>query len=446
MMGINDRRAAAQVQRGDRPVRLVRSHAVASLTGTLSRLREHLHHILRGGLSAIEPARLLAHAAASGLLDRLNTPGTTDSGSPTVTVIAAGKAAWPMAHAFAWLDRAVVDRGMIAGPRVGEVPDAGQLEWYEGGHPVPNDASVAAGRRALELAGEAGDRYVVVLMSGGASSMMAVPAPGVTMTDKVETTRTLLAAGVPIGQLNCVRKHLSGIKGGWLAAAAERSLTLAISDVHSPVADDPSIIGSGPTVADPSTFADALRIVREVSGVPAAVRRYLERGVRGEIRETVSPRIRARHMRPTIIGNRQTALSGASRVAAALGYSVVVLEPPTEGEARRHPGVRRPRTSGSGVGRAAAMCAGCGRIDGHGQGKGQGGRNQEFALPPRPSWVSSVGPRICERRHRRRGWADGCGRRAVDSSTLERAERPASTGNHRSRTTTRIISSNPWET
>jgi glycerate-2-kinase len=256
--------------------------------------------------------------------------------------------------------------------------------------------------------------------------MMAVPAAGVTMADKVETTRTLLTAGVPIDELNCVRKHLSAIKGGWLAAAAERSLTLAISDVHGPVADDPSIIGSGPTVADPSTFADALRIVQEVSGVPAGVRRHLERGVRGEIRETVKPADpRLAHAAYEIIGNRQTALSGASRVAASLGYSVAVLEPPTEGEARdasRAFVAHARRVAGSGARPLCVLAAGESTVTV--EGNGRGGRNQEFALAATPfmgqlgraSVLASAGTDGVD------GPTDAAGA-LVDSSTLQRAER-----------------------
>ena len=120
--------------------------------------------------------------------------------------------------------------------------------------------------------------WLVVLLSGGASALLAAPVPGVTLEDKVATGRALMRAGVAIDGLNCVRKHLSRIKGGRLAAAAARTITLAISDVHGPVADDPSVIGSGPTVGDPTTFAQALAIVQRADEVPPVVRRYLERG------------------------------------------------------------------------------------------------------------------------------------------------------------------------
>ena len=108
--------------------------------------------------------------------------------------------------------------------------------------------------------------------------MLAVPALPLTLDEKTAATSALLRAGTPIDRLNCVRKHLSAIKGGRLGAAAARSLTLAISDVHAPVPDDPSVIGSGPTVADASTFADALDVVDGVDGFPETAVEYSEAG------------------------------------------------------------------------------------------------------------------------------------------------------------------------
>ena len=154
-----------------------------------------------------------------------------------------------MAEAFAQRHQPAIVSGLIAGPRVGDRPPNG-FDWFEAGHPDPNEHSVRAARRALALAGQAsGDRALVVLLSGGASALLAAPAPGLALAEKMATTRLVMDAGVAIDGLNCVRKHLSAIKGGQLAAAAERVVTLAISDVHGPVADDPSVIGSGPTVA-----------------------------------------------------------------------------------------------------------------------------------------------------------------------------------------------------
>ena len=144
-----------------------------------------------------------------------------------------------------------------------------------------------------------------------------------------------MRAGVAIDGLNCVRKHLSQIKGGRLAAASARTLTFAISDVHGPIPDDPSVIGSGPTVADPTTFAEALEIVAALPEFRSSVRRHLERGARGEVPETVKPGDRdCAQTAYEVIGNASTALEGAARLRRALGYAVCVIEAPIEGEAR----------------------------------------------------------------------------------------------------------------
>jgi glycerate-2-kinase len=189
-----------------------------------------------------------------------------------------------------------------------------------------------------------------------------------------------MRAGVPIAELNCVRKHLSSIKGGRLAAAAGHSITLAISDVHAPVPDDPSVIGSGPTVGDPTTFADALAIVRGAAAaamsIPAAVLTHLERAAD----ETPAPgEPRLAHSSYEVIGTRQHAMEGAARAARALGYMTIVVPEPTTGEARvagaafaaealRHAGTSRVCVIASGETTVRVT------------GTGRGGRNQEFAL------------------------------------------------------------------
>src|SRR5262249_44941203 len=141
---------------------------------------------------------------------------------------------------------------------------------------------------------ETADRgdLLVVLLSGGASAMLSAPADGISLDDTIAVTRLLLASGLAIADMNAVRKHLSAIKGGQLGAVAGASITYAISDVHAPIEDDPAVIGSGPTVADPSTFADAERALRRAGlwdALPASVRSRVVRGVRGEVPETPKP-------------------------------------------------------------------------------------------------------------------------------------------------------------
>src|SRR4051794_3751162 len=146
----------------------------------------------------------------------------------------------------------------IHGARVREVFVA------RGGHPLPDAASVESGQRALRLADESagrGDR-LVLLLSGGASAMLCAPAEGISLDDKIAVTTMLLRSGLAIEEMNAVRKHLSAIKGGQLGARAGCSVTFALSDVVAPIENDPAVIGSGPTVADPSTFGAAVRALR----------------------------------------------------------------------------------------------------------------------------------------------------------------------------------------
>jgi glycerate 2-kinase len=335
-------------------------------------------------VDAIEPGRLVTAA-----LSRTDLASTL---SRPIFVVAAGKAAWPMACAFCAHDavggvlaegmRAPAGvQGLVSGPRgAGALPRT--LEWYEGSHPSPNRASEAAGRRAL--AGASSTREggaLVVLLSGGASSLLAVPADDLSLGDKIATSRALMDAGAPIADLNCVRKHLSAIKGGRLAAAAGRSMTWAISDVHGPVPDDPSVIGSGPTVGDPTTFEDALAIVRKsgaLAAIPAAVLRHLERGS-DETPTPGDPSLAAASYE--VIGTRRLAMEGAAAAARARGYDVAIVAAPSAGEARVAGAAFIAQALGqvAGAGRPVCVIA-SGETVVHVTGTGRGGRNQEFVL------------------------------------------------------------------
>ena len=368
-------------------------------------------------MQAVEPARLLSSA---------RTPLSPVDGP--LFLVAAGKAAWPMARAF--LDRApqAPRLGMIACPRPADAPLASPLEWFEASHPFPNQSSVDGAGRALAIAGEARSAggTLLVLLSGGASSMLTAPREGISLADKIATARSLMLAGMAIGDLNCVRKHLSRIKGGQLAAAAGRSITLAISDVHAPVADDPSVIGSGPTVADPTTFADAVAIAGTVDAVPGAVRAYLERGAAGVEPETIKPGdARLTATRYEILGNRVTALNGAKQAAESAGYRVVVVDRVTSGEARDAAAQfvsRAARVAAQSSGPICVLAAGETTVTV--TGRGLGGRNQEFALAAAPSVqalgadaiVASVGTDGAD------GPTDAAGA-IVDGTTVERAAR-----------------------
>ncbi|CAN5623967.1 glycerate kinase [soil metagenome] len=276
-----------------------------------------------------------------------------------------------------------ISRALIVGPGEPDDGPARAVEWIDSPHPQPDARSEHAGRRALALAsGLPADGLLLVLLSGGASSMLAVPADGVSLADKAATSHELMKAGVPIAELNCVRKHLSAIKGGRLAAAARwRTLTLALSDVHAPVADDPGVIASGPTAPDPTTFRDALDVVdRAEVWLPGAVRRRLEAGARGELAETPKPGdSMVAGARYVVVGNRHTAMEGASAEASRLGYEVCLVDPPTFGEARDEGNQFARRALGhERTGRVCVIASGETVVTVKGTGKG--GRNQEFVL------------------------------------------------------------------
>lgn len=296
-------------------------------------------------------------------------------------VVGAGKASAAMARALetAWdgpLDGLVVTR-------YGHAVPTERVPVVEASHPVPDAAGEGAARRILDLAGGLGpDDLMVALISGGGSALLSLPAPGLTLADKQVVNRALLRSGAAIGEMNAVRKHLSAIKGGRLAAAAypARTLTLVISDVPG---DDPGVIASGPTVPDPTTLADARAILdRHGIAVPPAVAAALA-DPSNETPKPGDPRLA--RAETVLIARPQASLEAAAAVARAAGVTPLILGDAIEGEARE-------------VGRTMAgialqvrrhgqpLPAPCVLLSGgettvtvRGQG-GRGGRNAEFLL------------------------------------------------------------------
>jgi hydroxypyruvate reductase len=209
-------------------------------------------------------------------------PLTTGEGR--VFVIGAGKAAMPMSAGTAAVCGSQIARGVVVGTHAGE---AGPIRILAGSHPVPSVESVRATQAVREVCAAAGaDDHVLCLLSGGASALLTAPAAPLTLDDLRATTEALLTAGLPIDQINTVRRHCSAVKGGRLAVACQPAgvTTLAVSDV---VGDDPAAIGSGPTVADPTTFADAAAVIEDAGvSVPAPVRDHLRAGAAGTRPET----------------------------------------------------------------------------------------------------------------------------------------------------------------
>ena len=212
--------------------------------------------------------------------------------------------------------------------------------------------------------------------------MLAVPADGIALEDKAAIARALMRAGMTITELNCVRKHLSAIKGGRLALAAGRTMTLAISDVHEPVEDDPAVIGSGPTVADASTCEQALEILSRAGLAGTVPRSVLARIERNETPKPGDSRLSCPEY--VVIGNRHTAMAAAARAAKDLGYNVRTMERATRGEAR-DAGVAFVTDALSDRGDGSSVCViATGETTVRVCGGGRGGRNQEFVLAALP--------------------------------------------------------------
>ncbi len=326
---------------------------------------------------AIEGSRLVARTRGR----RVGLP--LDRG---VVVVGAGKGAAGLAAGVeAVLGDRVVDGVVIVPP--GYERRLARVAVVHGSHPLPDRRSHAATRRLLATLARHPRAAVLVVLTGGASSLLALPAPGLTLADERRTGAWLLASGVDIAGMNAVRKHLSGVSGGRLAALLvdRPAAAIVVSDVPG---DDLAVIGSGPTVADPTTYADALVVVHgagRVAGVPLRVRRHLERGRGGRVAETPKPGSVAARACPTLlVAGNATARGGAAAWARRVGVgTIVVARRPFRGDsvtvaraiARL---IRRCRSRLRGPGPALVIAGGetTVRLEAH---AGRGGRNQALA-------------------------------------------------------------------
>ena len=295
-------------------------------------------------------------------------------------VVGAGKASAAMAKAVEseWdgpLDGLVVTRD-------GYGARCERIEIVEASHPVPDARGrEAAGRILKKVQGLTEDDLVLCLVSGGASALLALPADGLTLEDKQAVNRALLRCGATISEMNCLRKHLSAIKGGRLARAAApaRIVTLLISDVPG---DSPAVIGSGPTVPDPTTYDDARAIVAKYRiDLPPAVKARLDRGAD----ETPKPGDAAFARAETVMVARpQASLEAAAAIARAAGVTPVILGDSLEGEARDvalvHAGIARQVLAHDQPAAKPALLLSGGETTVTIRGNGRGGRNAEFLL------------------------------------------------------------------
>jgi hydroxypyruvate reductase len=360
--------------------------------GDTATLRRHLVQILGAAVGAADP-RAAVHRAlrreGGGLAvaDRVYPlpPGVR------LFVIGAGKASAPMAAAVEEILGDRITGGVIV-TKYGHVAPLRTVKLIEAGHPLPDPAGLGGARRIVELARSATDGdLVLVLISGGGSALMPLPADGITLEEKIAATDLLLRAGATINDLNTVRKHLSQIKGGWLArhAAPARIVTLVLSDVLGNPLD---VIASGPAVPDPTTFAGTIAVVRRFGlwdRVPPPVRRHLERGAAGGVPETPKPGDPVfENVHTVIVGDITAAAGAAVDRAEALGYQPRLGATDVQGEAR-DVGARfgtTVRATHEAMGREPAST--CLIMGGETTvtvtGTGRGGRNQELALGAAP--------------------------------------------------------------
>jgi glycerate 2-kinase len=329
--------------------------------------RSFLRAMFDAAVTAADPAKIVPQ----------NLP---DPPRGMTVVVGAGKASAAMARAFeqSWRRDLL---GLVV-TRYGHAVPCERIEIIEAAHPVPDVAGEKAARLILEMVSRLGpDDLVVALISGGGSALLAAPAPGLTLADEQAVNRALLASGASIEEMNCVRKHLSAIKGGRLAAAAHpaRVVTLLISDVPG---DDPAVIASGPTVGDSTSYADARGILKKYRiSEPRSVIVHLD-AARDETPKPGDPRLARSEIR--LIATPQRSLLAAAEVALAHKVIPVILGDAIEGEAREVARVM------AGIARQVAryhqpVPAPCVLLSGGEttvtvRGKGRGGRNVEFLL------------------------------------------------------------------
>jgi len=354
----------------------------------LNELREHAAKIFHAGLTAVDPGEAIKrYVRRRG--DELEVCDDRHRLSEYrhIFVVGAGKASAQMARTVKDIlgDRVRSGRVMVKYGHGVFVPD---IEIIEAGHPVPDANGVQGTAKIMQMVERAGRKDLILcLISGGGSALLCSPAHGLTLQDKQAMTELLLSCGAKIQEINAIRKHLSGIKGGRLARLAYPAtiISLILSDV---IGDPVESIASGPTAPDPSTFANCVSIVERYGiqhRIPESVRFHLEKGTRGEVAETPKPADPVfANVRNVIVGSNRLAMEAAKRTAQGLGYHSLILSGFIEGETRMvaawHGAIAREIDgSGNPIPRPACIISG-GETTVTLRGEGKGGRNQEFAL------------------------------------------------------------------
>lgn len=351
-------------------------------------LRDELWGIARQALAAVAPDECIRrHVSLEGEKLLVNGSAFQLPRKGRLLVVGFGKASARMAAALEGILGGRVDCGLVVTAEGYKVP-TDRVEVVEAGHPVPDSRGLAAAKRIVKLVSQAeeGD-LVVVLISGGGSALLTLPAEGLSLQDLMHTNKLLLESGAKIQEMNAVRKHLSCLKGGGLLRLAHPAqvVSLILSDVPGDPLDS---IASGPTVPDPTTFRDAARVLRRYGiweEVPEGVRARIEAGLRGEVPETLKPHdpVFAR-VRNVIVGSGRVATEAALEAGTRLGFRGLILTTTLEGEAREvgkffSALARELVRFGRPVAPPALLVA-AGETTVTVRGKGKGGRNQELVL------------------------------------------------------------------
>jgi len=354
----------------------------------LDEMRQQAFEIFQAAIRAVDPVEaILRHVKADDGSLLIGDRRLELKNYERILVVGAGKADAPMAQAMEQILGERVSGGLIV-VKDGHGLPLKHVRIQEASHPVPDERGIKGAEDILALLNGAGERDLIIcLMSGGGSALLVAPVEGVSLEDKQEVTRHLLASGANIHEINMVRKHLSRVKGGGLARVAHPAtvVSLILSDV---IGDDLDVIASGPTVPDSSTFGQAERVLK-VYGIrdklPRSVREHMEKGVSGEIEEIPKPGDSS-FQRDVwqLVGTNLQALKAASKEAERQGYHSVILSAMIEGEtrdvAKMHAAIaKQVLSSGHPVAPPACLLAG-GETTVTLQGEGKGGRNMEFAL------------------------------------------------------------------
>lgn len=352
------------------------------------KLHKDAEEIFRSAVAAVDPERLVRQSMR--LRGARLTVGSRTydlNALDRILVIGAGKASAAMARAVENILGDRISEGVVV-VKYGHTVPLKKIRTIEAGHPVPDEKSRQGAREILKvLSGSKDKDLVICLLSGGGSALMDDFQAGITLTDLRKATSLLLASGAVISEINTIRKHISRVKGGRLAAAASPSkvISIILSDV---IGDELDVIASGPTVPDPTTFAQAWGVLEKydlLGRFPRRILNYIKEGLSGSAHETPKPGNKIfRHVDNLIVGNNRMAVDAAASGARRLGYRPLILTTAMQGEAREAAKclaavAKEVSRYGRPVKKPACLIAG-GETTVTLRGKGKGGRNQEMAL------------------------------------------------------------------